>query len=116
MSNQLTVSTSEGGAALRSCRAAFRGVALFSVIAGRIRPLLALSRGFDELDYIDHVCLDLLVNWGEQHQATGGTLVIEWDELSWKYHQRHQRQLASLTSEKPAVAVNSNEPAAALSA
>ncbi len=40
------------------------------------------------LDYIDHACLDLLTNWDRQHDATGGSLTIEWDELNRKYHQR----------------------------
>ena len=43
---------------------------------------------FEDLDYIDHACLDLLTNWEKQHEATGGVLQIEWEELSWKYHQR----------------------------
>ena len=43
---------------------------------------------FEDLDYIDHACLDLLTNWEKQHEATGGILEIEWEELSWKYHQR----------------------------
>ncbi len=43
---------------------------------------------FDALDYIDHACLDLLTNWEKQHEATGGSLVLEWEELSHKYHQR----------------------------
>lgn len=42
-----------------------------------------------DLDYIDHACLDLLTNWDKQHKGTGGSLTIEWDELSQKYHQRH---------------------------
>jgi hypothetical protein len=42
----------------------------------------------NDLDYIDHACLDLLSNWDRQHAATGGSLTIEWDELSKKYHQR----------------------------
>lgn len=41
-----------------------------------------------DLDYIDHACMDLLTNWDKQHRATGGSLTIEWDELSNKYHQR----------------------------
>ncbi len=36
---------------------------------------------FERLDYIDHSCLDLLINWDKQHEATGGTLVIDWDSL-----------------------------------
>jgi MFS superfamily sulfate permease-like transporter len=43
---------------------------------------------FEGLDYIDHACLDLLSNWEKQHEASGGSLQIEWEELSWKYHQR----------------------------
>jgi MFS superfamily sulfate permease-like transporter len=43
---------------------------------------------FGELEYIDHACFDLLTNWEKQHQATGGKLVVEWDELVHKYHRR----------------------------
>ena len=43
---------------------------------------------FENLDYIDHACLDLLGNWEKQHEASNGKLVLEWDELSWKFHQR----------------------------
>lgn len=42
----------------------------------------------DDLDYIDHACIDLLTNWDRQHKATGGSLEIEWDGLTQKYHQR----------------------------
>jgi MFS superfamily sulfate permease-like transporter len=43
---------------------------------------------FENLDYIDHACLDLLSSWEKQHEASNGKLVLEWDELSWKFHQR----------------------------
>jgi len=48
---------------------------------------------FEHLDYIDHACLDLLTNWEKRHEATGGVLVIEWEELSWKYHRRRRAAL-----------------------
>jgi len=41
---------------------------------------------FEHLDYIDHACLDLLMNWGKQHEATGGSLVIDWDTLHANFH------------------------------
>ncbi len=47
------------------------------------------------LDYIDHACLDLLTNWDKQHRATGGSLVVEWHELSQKYHQRRAGAFAA---------------------
>lgn len=53
-----------------------------------VRPGSEVHVHFEHLDYIDHACLDLLSNWERQHEATGGTLVIEWEELSHKYHQR----------------------------
>jgi len=43
---------------------------------------------FENLEYIDHACLDLLSTWEKQHEASNGKLVLEWDELSWKFHQR----------------------------
>jgi len=49
----------------------------------------------DELDYIDHACLELLMDWEAQHQATGGTLVMDWGEVKAmfksKRRQRHPR-------------------------
>ena len=47
----------------------------------------------DKLEYIDHACFDLLANWEKQHKATNGSLAIEWDELSRKFHQRRSGAL-----------------------
>jgi MFS superfamily sulfate permease-like transporter len=44
------------------------------------------------LDYIDHACLDLLMSWARQHEATGGKLVIDWDSM----HARFRRDPAEL--------------------
>jgi MFS superfamily sulfate permease-like transporter len=54
----------------------------------QVRPGADVHIHFEDLDYIDHACLDLLTNWEKQHEGTGGSLAIEWEELSWKYHQR----------------------------
>jgi MFS superfamily sulfate permease-like transporter len=59
------------------------------------QALEALPPGSDvhvhinELDYIDHACLDLIANWEKQYNTTGGQLTIEWHELAQKYHRRH---------------------------
>ncbi len=47
---------------------------------------------FDRLDYIDHSCLDLMRNWEKQHQATGGTLVIDWETLHASYLRENGRR------------------------
>ena len=41
---------------------------------------------FEELTYIDHACLDLLMNWEKMHESTGGTLFIDWDSLTGRFH------------------------------
>jgi hypothetical protein len=40
---------------------------------------------FEHLEYIDHACLDLLMNWEKQHESTGGSLVIDWDSLTARF-------------------------------
>lgn len=41
---------------------------------------------FEDLSYIDHACLDLLITWEKQHEATGGRLVIDWGSLTAKFN------------------------------
>jgi MFS superfamily sulfate permease-like transporter len=53
-----------------------------------LKPNSHVHVHIDELDYIDHACIDLLTNWDRQHRASGGSLEIEWEGLSQKYHQR----------------------------
>ena len=40
------------------------------------------------LDYIDHACLDLLVNWQKQHEAMGGELMMDWEGLQARFGNR----------------------------
>ena len=54
----------------------------------QLKPSTHVHVHIDELDYIDHACIDLLTNWDTQHKATGGSLEIEWEGLSQKYHKR----------------------------
>jgi MFS superfamily sulfate permease-like transporter len=46
---------------------------------------------FEHLDYIDHACLDLLMNWAKQHEATGGTMILDWDSLHAQFHRNSRR-------------------------
>lgn len=78
-----------------------------------IPPGREVHAHFGELDYIDHACLDLLANWETQHRSTGGALVMEWDELSQKYHQRHQCQRARQSASGMPEVLPSNRPALA---
>lgn len=40
---------------------------------------------FENLDHIDYACIDLLRTWSQQHEATGGTVHIDWHSLAKKY-------------------------------
>lgn len=42
----------------------------------------------DELSYVDHACLELLMDWEKQHEAAGGRLLVDWDRLTACFHQR----------------------------
>ena len=52
-----------------------------------VPPSNELHVHFEQLTHIDHACLDLLVNWEKQHEATGGSLVVDWDTLTAKFRQ-----------------------------
>jgi len=47
-----------------------------------------LSIQFQNLDYIDHACLDLLMSWAKTHESSGGELSIDWDGMHAKFRQR----------------------------
>ncbi len=51
----------------------------------RVPPSAQLHVHFEELDYIDHACIDLLVNWEKQHVSTGGSLTIDWHDLEARF-------------------------------
>lgn len=40
---------------------------------------------FEGLRYIDHACLDLLMNWARQHANFGGRLILDWDRLHGRF-------------------------------
>jgi MFS superfamily sulfate permease-like transporter len=51
----------------------------------KVPPSTELHVHFERLQYVDHACLDLLMNWEKQHQATGGQLVIDWEQFTARF-------------------------------
>ncbi|HEV7280029.1 MAG TPA: SulP family inorganic anion transporter [Pirellulaceae bacterium] len=47
----------------------------------QVPPGSTLLVDLDELDHIDHACLDLLKNWSSSHEKTGGKMVINWESV-----------------------------------
>lgn len=40
---------------------------------------------FEGLTYIDHACMELIMNWETQHRAQGGSLSIDWNTLTFRF-------------------------------
>ena len=55
-----------------------------------VPPDTELHVDFQHLNHIDHSCLDLLMNWAKQHEATGGSMVIDWDSLHANFRRESQ--------------------------
>ncbi|HPF39294.1 MAG TPA: SulP family inorganic anion transporter [Phycisphaerae bacterium] len=58
----------------------------------------------DQLDYVDHACLTLLMDWEKQHKSTGGRLLMDWEDL----HPRFQRQRLNADGNETFQAARSN--------
>ncbi|MEL7497453.1 MAG: SulP family inorganic anion transporter [Planctomycetota bacterium] len=56
---------------------------------------------FRHLSYIDHACLDLLMNWAKQHEGTGGKLVIDWSSLHGRFTEDPKEKLVRAKNGKP---------------
>jgi MFS superfamily sulfate permease-like transporter len=67
------------------------GSATFIALPKLAKALEAVPGGvelhlhFEKLAYIDHACLELIHNWRQQHEETGNTVVLEWEELADRY-------------------------------
>ena len=69
--------------------------ARFATALEGVPPNSELHVHFENLAYIDHACLDLLMSWEKQHVNTGGRLVIDWESLTAKFHETPQAAAAN---------------------
>jgi MFS superfamily sulfate permease-like transporter len=46
----------------------------------------------DELTYIDHACLELLMDWGHRYREQGGEFVIDWGPFEARRRSAHSRR------------------------
>lgn len=64
----------------------------------RVPDSTELHIDFKHLTYIDHACLDLLMNWAKQHEGTGGKLVIDWSSLQGRFTEDPKEKLVRAKS------------------
>ncbi len=65
----------------------------------RVPGDVQLHVDFERLSYIDHACLDLLMNWAKQHEGTGGTLIIDWESLHANFAQENKIRPQPISSQ-----------------
>ncbi|MFA7335433.1 MAG: SulP family inorganic anion transporter [Candidatus Obscuribacterales bacterium] len=63
-----------------------------------VKPTTELHVHLEDVEYIDHACLDTMMGWDKQHRAQGGTLVMDWGTLGTVFKERRggNRELATL--------------------
>ncbi|MBI4868804.1 MAG: SulP family inorganic anion transporter [Candidatus Wallbacteria bacterium] len=52
----------------------------------RVPPGATVHVHTQQVDYVDHACLDLLRTWQVQHQSTGGHVHVNWERLRELFH------------------------------
>ena len=83
----LTVQPDGGKSVLRMVGAAtFIRLPRLADALERVPAESELHVDFERLMYIDHACLDLLMNWAKKHEGAGGALVIDWESLHATFH------------------------------
>lgn len=53
-----------------------------------VKPTTELHVHLEDVEYIDHACLDTMMGWDKQHRAQGGTLVMDWGTLGTVFKER----------------------------
>lgn len=57
-----------------------------SAVLDKVPSNAELHVRLEELTYVDHACFEMFMNWEKQHKATGGKLVIDWDNFTAMFH------------------------------
>ena len=90
----LTISNDEQKAYLHLEGAAtFLGLPKLASKLEEVPARAELHVDFEHLSYIDHACLDLLMNWSRQHSNIGGELVLDWNKLHGRFTSEAPRQV-----------------------
>ncbi|MGB3052592.1 MAG: SulP family inorganic anion transporter [Polyangiales bacterium] len=65
--------------------ATFVALPLLAGAFEEIPPGSELHLFFDDLDYVDHACLDFIAAFQSRHEETGGSVIMEWSSLMGRY-------------------------------
>jgi MFS superfamily sulfate permease-like transporter len=68
--------------------ATFVSLPKFASALESVRKDTELHMHLEKLNYIDHACLDLLMNWQNRRRMTGGTVIVDWSALGAVFRDR----------------------------
>ncbi len=68
--------------------ATFVGLPKLAKAIEQVPNVTELHVDISQLQYIDHACLDLIMNWSKQHESSGGQLQIDWDGMHAKFREK----------------------------
>lgn len=72
--------------------ATFLHLPRLTAVLESVSPTCELHVRFDELRYIDHACLEILMDWAEHHREQGGEFYIDWGSFQTRCRQgSHER-------------------------
>ncbi|EMI20425.1 membrane protein containing sulfate transporter domain protein [Rhodopirellula maiorica SM1] len=71
--------------------ATFLALPKLTAILDEVDPSSDLHVDLDQVTFVDHAVLELFTDWEKQHEAAGGKLHIDWEDLTATFHQTKPR-------------------------
>ncbi len=71
--------------------ATFLALPRLTTLLDRVSPDTELHVHLEDVTYVDHAVLEQFVNWEKQHKASGGRLVIDWEDLTATFEDASKR-------------------------
>jgi MFS superfamily sulfate permease-like transporter len=75
-----------------------------AAVLEKVPSNVALHVHLEQLGYIDHACMDLLMNWEKQHEGLGGELFIDWPGLEARFRPQRPPMMTAARSDDAKVA------------
>lgn len=95
--------------------ATFLSLPKLATMLEQVPPGTEMHVRLERLQYIDHACFELIMNWAKRHEAAGGKLVIDWESLEGCFGRKMRLDRAHdlpgpLAREKVAGPIMSQDP------
>lgn len=86
--------------------ATFLRLPLLTATLEKVPADAELHVDLNHLTYVDHACLEQLMDWARQHEKSGGSLTVDWDMLHGKFQKEVEFRREQLLDSNSTVAPN----------